>query len=419
MTRVSAIMGREIHKHELRPKGAHMQPQASYILTVNAGSSSIKFDLFETGNSFGKIVSCSILNIGQPSPHMEVIDYGSSDHFSHTVAAANHAQATEEIVNWLHQQLATAPLVGIGHRIVHGGPLYVAPVQLDSAVIEKLRGFTVFDPLHMPLALDLAATLQRIFPEAPHIACFDTAFHHELPTVSRLLPIPRQYETRGIRRYGFHGLSYTFVLKQLRALGGDTADGKIVIAHLGSGASMTAVHYGKPIDTTMALTPASGIPMSTRSGDIDPGLASYLTRSEQMTTESFADMTSSRSGLLGISETSADMKQLLEMAGHDPRAQDAIDIFCYNVRKTIGAYAAALGGLDTVIFTGGMGEKAPRIRAQVCADLTFLGIVIDDERNMRGDAVISADDSKVVVRVVPTDEASTIAEAVQQFIQKA
>ena len=394
-----------------------MSPQASYILAANVGSSSVKFDLFETGQSFGKIVACSIDNIGQATAQMSVTDYGSSDHFSHAIEAVNHAAATDKLLEWLKQQLAGAPLAGIGHRIVHGGPTYVEPVIINDEVIQKLHGFILFDPQHMPLELDLIATLRQLFPEVPHIACFDTSFHHDLPNITRLLPIPRAYEAKGIRRYGFHGLSYTYVMKQLRSgVGEDAANGKIIIAHLGSGASLTAIHYGKPVDTSMALTPAAGIPMSTRSGDLDPGLALYLARSESMTPEQFNDLVNFKSGLLGISESSADMKQLLELEDRDPRAKDAVEMFCYYVRKTIGGYAATLGGLDTLVFTGGMGEKAPKIRAQACANLDFLGIRIDEERNLRGDAVISADDSRVTVRVIPTDEASTIADAVRRIV---
>ena len=397
-----------------------MSPQASYILAANVGSSSIKFDLFETGQSFGKIVACSIDNIGQPATLMSVTDYGSSDHFSHAVEAADHAAATNKLLEWLRQQLAGAPLAGIGHRIVHGGPEYVDPVVITDEVVQKLGGLVIFDPQHMALELGLITTLRRLFPEVPHIACFDTSFHHDLPNVSRLLPIPRAYEAKGIRRYGFHGLSYAYVMRTLRSDAGDeAANGKIIIAHLGSGASLAAIQYGKPIDTSMALTPAAGIPMSTRSGDLDPGLALYLARSENMTPEQFNDLANFKSGLLGISESSADMKQLLEAESHDQRAKDAVEMFCYGVRKIIGAYAAALGGLDTLVFTGGIGEKAPKIRAQACANLGFLGIGIDEERNLRGDAVISADDSRVTVRVIQTDEASTIAEAVRHIVQPA
>jgi acetate kinase len=264
----------------------------------------------------------------------------------------------------------------------------------------------------------LIEALQRRFRELPQVACFDTAFHHELPLVARLLPIPRRYEAKGLRRYGFHGLSYAFLMTELARLDGpEVARGRVILAHLGSGASLAAVHDGRSVDTSMSFTPTSGVPMSTRSGDLDPGLAPYLERIEQMTTRRFFQMVNHESGLLGMSETSSDMRELLARESEDQRADEAVAVFCYQVKKCIGAFAAALGGLDTLVFAGGIGENAPVIRTRICEGLTFLGIELDAKRNMATEGVISAPHAHVLVRVIQTDEEHTIAEAVCRVLR--
>lgn len=394
-----------------------MDGDGTRILTVNAGSSSIKFDIFYSGDSLQKAFAASIDNIGQQISYFSTEDFISSDHYTHEISAPDHAKAAEALIDWLHQQLAGATITAVGHRIVHGGPKYHQPTAVSDQLLTDLRELTPFDPEHMPTEIQLIELMQRSFPGIPQVVCFDTAFHHGLPTVSRLLPIPRHYESQGIRRYGFHGLSYTYLMKELRrTAGADVADKHTVLAHLGSGVSLAAVQGGLSIDTTMALTPAAGVPMSSRSGDLDPGLALYLAKSEGLGPEQFNAMVNFRSGLLGISEISADMKQLLEREEQDSRAKEAVDIFCYQVKKSIGGLAAGLGGLDTLVFSGGMGEKAPKIRTRICDGLEFLGIKLEPERNSRNDAVISADDSRVTVRVIHTDEASTIAEGVLEIV---
>ncbi len=394
-----------------------MNGDGTRVLTVNAGSSSIKLDLFYAGEPVQKVLSASIENIGQQISLFSTEDFISSDHFTHEVGAADHAKAAGIMIDWLNQQLAGATISAIGHRIVHGGPMYYQPAAVTDQLLSDLRDMTIFDPEHVTTEVQLIEHMQRLFPGVPQIACFDTAFHHGLPTVARLLPIPRHYESQGLRRYGFHGLSYTYLMKELRrARGAEAADGRVVLAHMGSGVSLAAVQGGLSIDTTMALTPAAGVPMSTRSGDLDPGIALYLAKTEGLGPEQYNAMVNFRSGLLGISEISADMKQLLDREEQDNRAKEAIDLFCYQVKKSIGSLAAALGGLDILVFSGGMGEKAPKIRMRICDGLDFLGITIDPERNTRNDAVISADDSRVAVHVIHTDEASTIAEGVLQVI---
>jgi acetate kinase len=245
------------------------------------------------------------------------------------------------------------------------------------------------------------------------VACFDTAFHHDLPRVARLLPIPRRYEAQGVRRYGFHGLSYAYLMGELaRLAGSEAAHGRVILAHLGNGASLAAVRDGKSVDTSMSFTPTAGVPMSTRSGDLDPGLVWYLARTEKMNAQQFNEMVNSRSGLLGVSETSSDMRDLLERETQDVRAADAVALFCYQVKKWIGAYAAVLGGLDTLVFAGGIGENAPIVRARICDGLGFLGIELDEKRNTTNTGVISADTGRVAVRVIHTDEERMIAETV-------
>ena len=258
---------------------------------------------------------------------------------------------------------------------------------------------------------------ERQYPKLPHVACFDTDFFHDLPRVAQMLAIPRRYEAQGVRRYGFHGLSYAYLMEELtRQAGGKAASRRIILAHLGNGASLAAVQDGRPVDTSMGFTPAAGIPMGTRSGDLDPGLISYFARSENMSPKEFDQMINFRSGLLGISETSSDMRELLGREGQDIRAAEAVALFCYQVRKWIGAFAAALGGLDQLVFAGGVGENAPVVRSRICEGLEFLGIEIDAKRNTEGAPLISRDAGRVKVSVVPTDEEVMIARSVSRVL---
>lgn len=387
-----------------------MNTEKQYIVTVNAGSSSVKLAVF-TASDLQKLFEAAVENIGQPTA--QLITEGDSK----PVAAPDHTAATAMLTQWLRAHVADEAVVAVGHRIVHGGPKYYKPQPASREVVEELRTFEAFDPEHLPIELALVETFQKSLPSAQHILCFDTAFHHDLPTCSRLLPIPRHLEAKGVRRYGFHGLSYAYIYEELRCVEGETAaNGKVVIAHLGSGASLAALQNGKPTDTTMSMMPTSGIPMSTRSGDLDPGLMLYLTRMQGYDAEKLHRMVNFESGLLGISETTADMKKLLEVEADDPRAKDAVDIFCYNVSKTIGAFAAALGGLNTLVFTGGMGENAPKVRARVCERLEFLGIDLDDVRNQASERLISVDGSLVGIHVIHTDEAVTIAQQTNKLL---
>jgi acetate kinase len=296
---------------------------------------------------------------------------------------------------------------------VHGGPKYSEPQLITAEMVEELHRLSPFDPEHLPEEILLTEAFHRRFPQLPQVACFDTAFHHDLPRVAQLLPIPRRYEAQGVRRYGFHGLSYEFLMGELARLDDPAASkGRVILAHLGNGASLAAVRDGESVDTSMSFTPAAGLVMSTRSGDVDPGLVSYLWRSEQMTAAQFDKMINHESGLLGVSESSSDMRDLLAHETQDVRAAEAVALFCYQVRKWIGAYAAALGGLDTLVFAGGIGENAPVIRARICEGMEFLGIEIEEKQNAVNEGVISTQASRVAVRVIHTDEELTIARSV-------
>jgi acetate kinase len=280
-------------------------------------------------------------------------------------------------------------------------------------MLEDLHRLSPFDPEHLPEEILLTEAFHRRFPDLPQVACFDTAFHHDLPRVARLLPIPRRYEAQGVRRYGFHGLSYEFLMGELsRLAGSEAAQGRVILAHLGNGASLAAVHHGKSVDTSMSFTPTAGVPMSTRSGDLDPGLVWYLARTEGLDAKRFNEMVNFQSGLLGVSETSSDMRDLLEHESGDVRAAEAVALFCYQVKKWIGAFAAALGGLDTLVFAGGIGENAPPVRTRICDGLGFLGIELQEKRNVANEGVISAAASGVGVRVIRTDEEQMIARSV-------
>ncbi|MEO6568472.1 MAG: acetate/propionate family kinase [Opitutaceae bacterium] len=358
-----------------------------------------------------RIFAGKIEGVGQPQGSFTVTGSGESENFSRPLAAPDHATAVSALIDWLQPRIEHGALAAIGHRVVHGGPKYWGPTRITPELVEELRRIIPFDPEHMPEEILLTEAFHRRFPKLPQIACFDTAFHHDLPRVAQLLPIPRRYEAHGVRRYGFHGLSYAYLLQELeRVAGKQAAEGRVILAHLGNGASMAAVRGGRCLDTSMAFTPAAGLVMGTRSGDVDPGLVSFFARREQMNPAQFDRMMNHLSGLLGVSETSSDMRELLARETSDVRAAEAVALFCYQAKKWIGAYAAVLGGLDTLVFAGGIGENAPPVRARICEGLGFLGIELDESRNAATGPVISTDASRVSVRVIHTDEELTIAQ---------
>lgn len=388
-------------------------PPNRTLLAINGGSSSIKFALFEAAEEPRRRLSGSIDRIGIAGGRLKATDQRTNEKVDVPLAAADHAHAVEQLIAWLGSRLDIASLAAVGHRIVNGGPKLVEPCRIDDQVLDELRRLSPFDPEHLPGEIDLIEAFRKATPDVPQVACFDTAFHRHLPIEARLLAIPRKYAEQGVRRYGFHGLSYAYLMEELGRLEPAAAKGRVVLAHLGNGASMAAVSGGKSIDTTMAFTPTAGLVMSTRSGDFDPGLVLYLARQEKLSFDDFHEIVNRRSGLLGISETSSDMRDLLESRAHDTRAAEAVAVFCHAIKKTIGAFAAALGGLDCLVFSGGIGENAHEVRAMACDGLGFLGLTLDPRRNESGQALISPDDGRVRVRVIHTDEELMIAKLVQ------
>jgi acetate kinase len=385
----------------------------SFILALNGGSSSIKFALFQADQSLQRILGGNIDRIGLPEATFTVKGSNEEDDFSQEVIAPGHTTAVDRLLEWLEERIGRGGLSAVGHRVVHGGEKFSKPQQINPEMIHELHQLSSFDPEHLPGEIELIKAVSHHYPDVPQVACFDTAFHRGMPRVARLLPIPRRYDAKGVQRYGFHGLSYAFLMEELARLAGpEAARGRIILAHLGNGASLAAVCDGQPLDTSMGFTPTAGIPMSTRSGDLDPGLVWYLARTENIDAKRFNDIVNSESGLFGVSEISSDMRDLLERESNDVRAAEAVSLFCYQVKKWIGAFAAALGGLDTLVFTAGIGENAPEVRTRICEGLGFLGIELDEKRNANNADVISKDGSRVTVRVIHTDEEQMIAKMV-------
>ncbi len=391
---------------------------SSTILTINAGSSSIKFAVFEVGEFLHPIYRGSIERIGSGNTTFQVKGLPSGRDFLRKVEASTHLIAGEILLDWIKEYDQESSLVAIGHRIVHGGNKYSAPEKITEDVMRHLRDFSRFAPEHLPNEILLIEAFGTKFSSIPQFACFDTSFHHDLPRVAQLLPIPLHYEREGIRRYGFHGISYQFLMEELTLLtGNENSQGKVVLVHLGSGASLCAVYKGKSMDTSMSFTPAGGIPMGTRSGDLDPGLFTYFTELEGFDAKRFDEMVNFKSGLFGLSETSSDMEDLLHLELDDIRAREAVALFCYQVKKWIGAFSAALGGLDTLVFSGGIGENAPTIRERICEGLEFLGVSLEEKQNRENSAVISKLNHPVTVRVIKTDEERMIAKMVFRMMQ--
>ncbi len=392
---------------------------AGSILTLNGGSSSIRFALYGAGagTSPDRLLGGKVDRIGGSGTTLSVDEAGGGQRSEQALPAGDHRSAAQALLDWLDMQVGFASIAAVGHRVVHG-MAHTEPELVTPALIDELRRIEPIDPDHLPIEIALIDAVAQRAPTLRQVACFDTAFHRTLPRVAQLLPIPRRYDREGIRRYGFHGLSYAYLMEELaRRAGAAAARERVVLAHLGSGASLAAVRNGESIDTSMGFTPTSGLPMGTRSGDLDPGLAAYLERTEHLSAGDFFAMASHASGLLGISETSSDMRDLLEHEAGDVRAAEAVALFCYQTRKCIGAYAAALGGLDTLVFSGGIGENSAIVRARVCDGLGFLGIALDASRNADRADVISTDASRTTVRVIATDEERMIARSVSRVLR--
>ena len=382
------------------------------ILVINGGSSSIKFVLYQAGERLQRRFHGQVDRIGLSRTNLTFHGPSGKHQEDQIIAIPGNHSASEFLINWLEGQEGFESVRAVGHRVVHGMKR-IQPELVTQELLDELHRISPYDPDHMPGEIELIETIRQRHPKLPQVACFDTAFHHAMPRVAKLLPIPRRFDAMGIQRYGFHGLSYAYLMEELARLGDPAAtSGRVILAHLGNGASMAAVRDGHSIDTSMGFTPTAGLVMSTRSGDLDPGLAAYLGRTEQMTTKQFFDMVNHKSGLLGISETSSDMRDLLTSEVKDLRAAEAVALFCYQAKKWIGAFAAALGGLDTLVFAGGIGENAPAVRARICDGLEFLGIHLEEQQNQANEGTISAATSRVAIRVMRTDEELMIARSV-------
>ena len=384
----------------------------SCLLTINGGSSSIKFALYQIDDPPKRLIYGKIDRIGLPGTNLTFSDSVQNRYVNDNIEASDHKSAVTLLINWLTDHVELSSVKAVGHRVVHGMN-YSAPELVTQELLDELHRISPCAPDHLPSEIELIEALRQHYPELPQVVCFDTAFHRTMPRIARLLAIPRRFDARGIQRYGFHGLSYTYLLEEIvRIAGPKAAQGRIILAHLGNGASLAAVREGKSIDTSMGFTPAGGLPMGSRPGDLDPGVSWYLMQSEKLTPVQFNNLINHESGLLGISETSSDMRDLLDLQSSDIRAAEAVELFCYQVKKWIGMFAAALGGLDTLVFSGGIGENAPEVRSSICNDLDFLGIEIEEKQNVANIGMISSADSRVCVRVMHTDEEQMIARSV-------
>jgi acetate kinase len=380
---------------------------AFQVLTVNSGSSSLKFAVFTIGSSERRVLAGQLDDIGGSRGRLRVVDAADRPLVDQPTDLPDHDGALHRLLQWLAARPEARGLNGVGHRLVHGGAGYAAPQRVTLELRAALQDLVSLAPDHLPQELAALDALARFLPEVPQVVCFDTAFHRTMPLVARQYALPRPLWDAGLQRYGFHGLSYEYIVSVLTGEG--VLPSRLIIAHLGNGASMAAVRDGRSVDTTMGFTPAGGLVMGTRSGDLDPGVLLYLLRQRGFTPAALDRLVNREAGLLGVSGRSASMLELLAAAAGDTRAAEAVALFCYQARKSLGALATVLGGLDTLVFTGGIGAHAAVVRARVCADLAFLGIELAPDRNTANASLISAQTSAVRVRVIATDEERVIA----------
>lgn len=395
-----------------------MKSGNSNILTINGGSSSIKFALYSMDEKPGKFIAGHIKRIGLDDPEFTVINNISNENNEIALDATSFKETAEVLIEWLKKQKYFVQVKCVGHRIVHGMS-HTHPEIIDDILLKELNKISEYDPDHLPAEIEIIQLFKKQFPSLVQVACFDTSFHATLPRVAKMFPIPRRFDKAGIRRYGFHGLSYTYLLEVLGNMeGADKSNGRIILAHLGNGASLAAIKDGISIDTSMGFTPAGGLVMGTRPGDLDPGVAWYMMQSEQLTAKQFNQLINHEAGLLGVSELSSDMEDLLQKENSDVRVAEAVALFCYQVKKWIGSFAAVLNGLDTLVFSGGIGENAPLIRSRICKEFDYLNIEIDEKENNKNATVISTRKSKVKVYVIPADEEIIIAKSTRELFIK-
>lgn len=386
------------------------------VLTINAGSSSIKFGLYEEEANTRKIFGGQISRIGLPGSRLSYTNFNTNHNADTESKSTDYVSAVTFLASWLEKRINFSEINAIGHRVVQG-MAHTKPAMISTELLDELKLIIPYDPDHLPVGISLIEAFQKYHPRIPQYACFDTDFHAGMPRVAQLLPVPRRFDQRGIRRYGFHGLSYSYLMQELESqVGKQALMVRIILAHLGNGASVTAVYDGKSIDTSMGFTPAGGLPMGTRSGDLDPGVAWLMIQTENLSPEKFNHLINHQSGMLGISQTTGDMNDLLKQQHADIRSAEAVALFCYQVKKWIGAYTAVLGGVDILVFSGGIGENSPEIRARICDGLEFLGISLDASQNDENASLISVKESRVMVKVIPTNEELMIAQIVSKML---
>ena len=386
------------------------------VLAINCGSSSIKFAIYQISEPLTPRLIGKIDRIGLSGASLVLHDLTQSRQDSSNFPATDFRSAANFLFDSLEKQIGFASVSAVGHRVVHGMN-HTEPESVSQGLLDDLNRISSYDPDHLPGEIELIKVFRQRYPKLPQVACFDTAFHCTMPRVAKILPIPRRFDAMGIQRYGFHGLSYVYLMEELNQVAGEQlSKGRTILAHLGNGASLAAVRDGRSIDTSMGFTPTGGLPMGTRSGDLDPGVAWYMMQAENLTPKQFNNLINHNCGLLGVSETSSDMRDLLAHESEDARAAEAVELFCYQVKKWIGSFAAALGGLDTLVFTGGIGENAPIIRTRICDGLEFIGIELDEKRNATNTAVISTETGRVSVHVMHTDEELMIAKMASQVL---
>jgi acetate kinase len=405
-------------KYEMNPTAP-----ADVILTINAGSSSIKFALFPCNGNTTELAQQATLSgqvdgIGAQTRFTARNSSGQSIADLELPDAADkksHQAALQFLLDWLADHDGGARIVAVGHRVVHGGERFAEPLLLDAPQIDALAAFIPLAPLHQPHNLGAIRSIAHLRPELPQVACFDTAFHRSQPPLAQLFALPRAITAQGIRRYGFHGLSYEFIARTLPEHLGDGADGRVIVAHLGNGASMCAMHHRRSIATTMGFTAVEGLVMGTRCGSIDPGVLLYLMEFAGYDAQALTRLLYKESGLLGVSGLSADMRVLL--GADSPEAQEAVALFCYRVVREIGSLAAALGGLDALVFTGGIGEHAAPVREKICSAAAWLGLQLDPTANADHSIRISTAASRVAILVMPTNEEWIIARHTAEILR--
>ena len=387
------------------------------LLVINPGSSSIKFSIFSSADHGLVAGAHGEIEDLDHTPHLAVRDHEGRTLADHQLSGPGHEVAIAAVSDWFAEHAGgQGQFVAVGHRVVHGGPSFAGPVLVDDDVLAALESLVPLAPLHQPQSLAIIRAFMARSGEIPQVACFDTAFHREQPLFARQFALPRELTERGLQRYGFHGLSYEFIVSALPKQAPAHAAGKLVVAHLGNGASMCAIKAGRSVATTMSLTPLDGLMMGTRCGTLDPGLILFLLQHEAMTAAAVEDLLYHRSGLLGVSGLSNDMRTLL--ASEAESAKEAVGLFVYRITRELGSLVAAMGGIDALIFTGGIGEHAPSIRARVCGEASWLGLQLDEAANMGGDTCISTPSSKVAVLVIPTDENLVIARHTRSLLDR-